>query len=233
MKAPMCLSHLLLLAVLSVQTVLQLPLKTFGCALTQSLRTRVLSLARVPLIGHWHLAGLLLVVAIVLLLLLLLLLERSADLTSEASNFIKDDCSKLRDFLDDLKAEVEFRRTCGFIAGIVPDGKVWVLEGFFSGDAFGRDESEHLLQEVESIRIGAGEELLVWDTRHVGQPADILAGARRADELESALVRGTEDVENLVELVDVVLALQERLTSQKFGKNTSNRPYVDWEARSA
>lgn len=66
-------SHLLLLAVLSVQTVLQLSLETFSCALTQSLRTRVLSLARVPLIGHGHLAGLLLVVAIVLLLLLLLL----------------------------------------------------------------------------------------------------------------------------------------------------------------
>ena len=230
----MCLSHLLLLAVLSVQTVLQLPLKPFGCALTQSLRTRVLSLARVPLVGHWHLARLLLVVAIVLLLLLLLLLlERRADLTSETPDFIEDDCSELGDLLDDFKAEVEFCGTSGLIARVVPDGQVWVLEGFFGGDTLGGDESEHLFQKVEGIRVGAREELLVWDTRHVRQPADILAGARRADELESALVRGTEDVENLVELVDVVLALQERLTSQKFGKNTSNRPYVDWEARSA
>ena len=49
----------------------------------------------------------------------------------------------------------------------------------------------------------------------------------RPEAADDDLVRGTEDVENLVELVDVVLALQERLTSQKFGKNTSNRPDVD------
>jgi hypothetical protein len=55
--------------------------------------------------------------------------------------------------------------------------------------------------------------LLVWDTRHERQAADILAGARGANELKSALVRGTEDVENLVELVDVILALEEGLTS--------------------
>lgn len=102
-----------------------------------------------------------------------------------------------------------------------------MLEGFFGGDTLGRDESEHLLQQVEGVGVGAREELLVWDTRHVRQPADILAGARGADELESALVRGTKDVENLVELVDVILALQEGLTSQKLGKDTSNRPYID------
>ena len=221
------LSHLLLLAVLSVQTVLQLSLETFSCALAQSLRTRVLSLARVPLIGHGHLTGLLLVVAVVLLLLLLLLLKRSAHFTSEASDLIEDDCSKLRDLLDNLEAEIEFRRTSGFVTGVVPDGEVWVLEGFFGGDTLGRDESEHPLQQVEGVGVGAREELLVWDTRHVRQPADILAGARGADELESALVGGTEDVENLVELVDVILALQEGLTSQKLGKDTSNRPYID------
>ena len=217
---------LLLLSVLSVQTVLQLPLETFSCALAQSLRTWVLGLTGVPLIGHWDLAGLLLVVAVVLLLLLLLL-KRSADFASEASDFIEDDCSKLGDLLDNLEAEIEFCRTSGFIAKIVPDGEVWVLEGFFGGDALGGDEGEHLLQQVEGIGVGTGEELLVRDTGHVRQPADILAGARGADELESALVRGTEDVENLVELVDVILALQEGLTSQKFSKNTTDRPYVD------
>lgn len=222
MKVCMRLSHmLLLLAVLSVQTVLQLPLETFSRALAQSLRTRVFSLTRVPLIGHGHLAGLLLVVAVVLLLLLLLL-KRSAHFTSEASNFVEDDCSELGDLLDNLEAEIEFCRTSGLVTRIVPDGEVWVLEGFFGGDALGGDEGEHLLQQVEGVRVGTGEELLVWDTRHEGQPADILAGARGADELESALVRGTEDVENLVELIDIILALQEGLTSQKFSKDTSN-----------
>jgi hypothetical protein len=217
----MRLSHLLLLAVLSVQTVLQLPLETFSCALAQSLRTRVFSLTRVPLIGHGNLACLLLVVTIVLLLLLLLL-ERSANFTSEASNFIEDDCSELGDLLDNLKAEIEFCRTSGFITRIVPDGEVWVLESFFGGDALCGDEGEHLLQKVEGVGVGAGEELLVRDARHEGQPADILAGARGADELESALVRGTKDVENLVELIDVILTLQEGLTSQKFGKDTTD-----------
>jgi hypothetical protein len=216
------LSHLLLLAVLSVQTVLQFPLETFSCALAQSLRTRVFSLTRVPLIGHGNLASLLLVVTIMLLLLLLLLLKRSANFTSEASNFVEDDCSELGDLLDNLKAEIEFCRTSWFITRVVPDGEVWVLESFFGGDALCGDEGEHLLQKVEGVGVGTGEELLVWDARHERQPADILAGARGADELESALVRGTEDVENLVELVDVILTLQEGLASQKFGKNTTD-----------
>jgi hypothetical protein len=212
----MRLSHLLLLmlllAVLSVQTVFQLPLETFGRALAQSLRTRVFSLARVPLVGHRHLTSLLLVVTVVLLLLLLLV-KRSAHLTSEASNFVEDDCSELGDLLDNLEAEVEFRRTSRLVTGVVPDGEVWVLESFFGGDALGGDESEHLLQQVEGVGVGTREELLVRDARHERQAADILAGARGANELKSALVRGTEDVENLVELVDVILALEEGLTS--------------------
>jgi hypothetical protein len=224
-KVRMRLSHLLLLvlllAVLSVQTVLQLPLETFSCAFAQSLRTRVLGLARVPLVGHGDLACLLLVVAIVLLLLLLLL-EGSAHFTSEASNFVEDDCSKLGDLLDNLEAEIEFCGTSGLVAGVVPDGKVWVLESFFGGDTLGGNKGEHLLQQVEGVGVGTREELLVGDARHERQPADILAGARGANELKSALVRGTEDVENLVELVDVILALEEGLTSQKFGKDTSN-----------
>jgi hypothetical protein len=217
----MRLSHLLLLAVLSVQTVLQLPLETFSRALAQSLRTRVFSLTRVPLVGHGNLASLLLVVT-VMLLLLLLLLKRSTHFTSEASNFVEDDCSKLGDLLDNLEAEVEFCRTSGFITRVMPDGEVWVLESFFSGDALCGDKGEHLLQKVEGVGVGTGEELLVWDARHERQPADILAGARGADELESALVRGTENVKDLVELVDVILTLQERLTSQKFGKDTTD-----------
>lgn len=223
----MRLSHLLL-AVLSVQTILQFPLETLSRALTQSLRTRVLSLARVPLIGHGHLSSLLLVITIVLLLLLvLLLLERSAHFTSEASDLVEDDCSKLRNLLDNLEAEIEFCGTSGLIAGVVPDGKVWVLESFFGGDTLGRDESKHLLQQVQGVGIGTGEELLVGNARHVRQPADILAGARGANELESALIGSAEDVENLVELVDVILTLEEGLTSEEFGKDTSNRPYVD------
>lgn len=171
------LSHLLL-AILSVQTVFQLSLKTFSVALAQSLRTRVFCLTRVPLVRHGHLTGLLLVVAVVLLLLLLLLLERSADFTSEASNFVEDDCSELRNLLDNLETEIEFRRAGRLVTGVVPDSKVWVLESFFCGNALGGDESKHLLQQVQGVGVGAREELLVWDARHVRQPADILAGAR-------------------------------------------------------
>lgn len=220
------LSHLLL-AILSVQTVFQLSFKTFSVALTQSLRTWVLCLTRVPLVGHGYLTGLLLVIAVVLLLLLLLLLERSADFTSEASNFVEDDCSELGNLLDNFETEIEFRRAGRLITGVVPDRKVWVLESFFCGNALGRDESKHLLQQVQGVGVGAREELLVWDARHVRQPADILAGARGSNELEGALVGSTEDVQNLVELVDVILALQEGLTSEEFGKNTTNRPHID------
>ena len=106
-----------------------------------------------------------------LLLLLLLLLERSAD-------FVEDDCSELRNLLDNLETEIEFRRAGRLITGVVPDSKVWVLESFFCGNALGGDESKHLLQQVQGVGVGAREELLVWDARHVRQPADILAGAR-------------------------------------------------------
>jgi hypothetical protein len=62
---------------------------------------------------------------------------------------------------------------------------------------------------------------------HEGKVAHILLGAGGADAGESFLVGGAEDVENLVELVDVVAALEEWAAAEKLGEDAAYRPYID------
>ncbi len=50
----------------------------------------------------------------------------------------------------------------------MPDVQVPVFECFFNGDTSRWVKGQHLIQEIQRIRIGVGEETLEGHFRHVG-----------------------------------------------------------------
>lgn len=72
------------------------------------------------------------------------------------------------------------------------------------------------------------EEGLERDLLHVWKVAHIFLCARRPNAREGRLGWCSQKVENLVQLVDVIAALEERLAAQQLSKNTAHRPYVNY-----
>lgn len=64
---------------------------------------------------------------------------------------------------------------------------------------------------------------------HVREVSHILLGAGGTDAGESFLIGGTEDVEDLVELVDVVTALEEGAATEELCENAAHGPYINLE----
>ena len=110
----------------------------------------------------------------------------------------------------------------------MPDLQILVAERLLDGDARGGVEGEHLVEEVEGLRVGFGEELLEGAFGHVGKIADVVLGTGRADAGEGFFVGGAKDVQDLVELVDVVTAFEERAAAKEFGEDAADRPDIDY-----
>lgn len=227
-------------AAVSVKAVFEFPLKTLRIALPKLLRFRILVLPVVPLVGYRDLIGLLLIfvvlwltlllhllLLVLLVLLALLLLDGGTDVVTEAPNFVVDGNSQIRDLLELFEPEIEELGAGRFIGRVVPDGKVLVLKSLLGSDALRWYESEHALQQIQGIWVGIGEGMPEWNPRHVWQTGNVFSCAWLANHLQSVFVGRAQTLENLVELVDVVLALKEWLSAQKFGENTSNRPHID------
>ena len=51
-----------------------------------------------------------------------------------------------------------YRSTDGLVSGIMPDGKIRVVQGLFTGDTLSRIEIEELLQEVNGQGVGTREQ---------------------------------------------------------------------------
>ena len=109
----------------------------------------------------------------------------------------------------------------------MPDRQVAVLECFFDCDTLAGVECQHAVKQVESIGVCAREELVEGDLGHVGQVADVFLGAWRSDTGEGRFRGRTEVVKDLVELVDVVAALEERFAAKKLGEDAADRPDIN------
>lgn len=66
-----------------------------------------------------------------------------------------------------------------------------------------------MVQEVQGVGVRVGEEVGELPFGHEGQVAHIFLGPGRADAGERFFVGRTEDVEDLVELIDIVTAFEE------------------------
>lgn len=147
--------------------------------------------------------------------------RRGADELAEAEDLIQDHLAHLADVLDHLEVEVECGRAVGLVRGVVPDLEVGVLKGLLDRGARGRVEGEHAIEQVEGVRVGVGEERAERLLGHEGQVAHVLLGPGRADARQRLLVGRAEDVQDLVQLVDVVAALEEGPPAQELGEDAA------------
>jgi hypothetical protein len=151
-----------------------------------------------------------------------------ADVLSEPLDLVQDHLAHLADVLDDLEVEVEGGRAAGLVRGVVPDVQIWVLEGGLDGDSRRGVECQHLVQQVQRIWVGVGEEGLEGSLGHEREVAHVLLSSGRANPGQGLLVGGTEDMKDLVELVDVISALEEWASTEKLCEDASNRPHIDY-----
>ena len=187
------------------------------------LRSRVLGLPRTLLVirdGDVSLLSDLLLLGGVGLRLL-------ADGSAEADDLVEDHLAHLRHFVDDLKVEVESGGAVWLIRGIVPDVQVGVLEGLLDRDTRRRIERQHTVQQVQRIGVGLREQLLEGHLRHEGQITHIFLGAGRSDARQGLFVGCTEVVKDLIQLVDIVAALEEGSATEELGEDTAHGPDVN------
>jgi hypothetical protein len=97
---------------------------------------------------------------------------------SEPGNFIKNHLAHLADIFHNLEVEVEGCRAARLVRGIMPNLEVWVLKSFFNRDSRGWIEGKHMVQKVESIGVGVGEEAGEWSLSHEWQVSDVFLGSR-------------------------------------------------------
>lgn len=67
---------------------------------------------------------------------------------AEADDFVVDHPAHFLDVVDDFEVEVEGCGASGLVGGVVPDVQVGVFEGFLDGNAGGRVEGEHAVEEI-------------------------------------------------------------------------------------
>ena len=76
----------------------------------------------------------------------------------------------------------------------MPDVQVPVLERGFDADARGRVEGEHLVEQIEGVGVGLGEEPGEGDFVGVGEVADVFLRAGGTDAGEGFFVGGAQEV---------------------------------------
>ena len=109
----------------------------------------------------------------------------------------------------------------------MPDSEVRVVQRLLAADTPCGVEAEHAREEVDGERVGLWEERGEGDTGSDRQGADIVLCTRRADAAEGIFRRCAEVVQDLVELVNVIPALEDRATSKKLGEDTADGPDVN------
>ena len=112
-----------------------------------------------------------------------------------------------------------------------------MLEGRIYGDPARWVESQHLIEQIDSVWVGwedlagavvcLGELAVEVDFWLIWEVADVLLGARGTNALERLLIRRAKLLDDLVELVDIILTLEEWTSTKQLCQNTSYGPYID------
>lgn len=86
-----------------------------------------------------------------------------------------------------------------------------------------------MIEEIKRIRVCVGEKLRERSLGHVWKVTNIFLCSGGSDACKCFLVGCSENVEDLVELIDVISPLEERTSTKEFGKDTSYGPNIDWK----
>lgn len=108
----------------------------------------------------------------------------------------------------------------------MPDLQVWVVECLFATDTFGGIEAKHLGQEIGGKGICIGEEGGERDSRFDREGSNVVLSTRGSNTAQCVFGRRAQIMEDLVELINVVPALEDRFSTKKLCKNTANGPDI-------
>ena len=106
-------------------------------------------------------------------------------------------------------------------------GKIRVFQRLIDRQSLLGIERERLLEEVQCLGGGFGEDRLEWATFSDGQRAYVVARASRGDAIELLQRRRANYVEDEVELVPIVTPWEERAAGEELCKDTPYCPNVD------
>lgn len=150
------------------------------------------------------------------------------DAVSKPDDFIQDHLSHIRHTLDHLETKVERRGTLWLVRCVVPDVQIRVFQCLLNRYSGCGVESEHAVEKVKSVMVGSREKPLERHFGHKGKIADVFLSTWRANAAKGFFVRGSEVVENLVELVNIIPTLEEWPAAKKFRQNTTHGPHINW-----
>jgi hypothetical protein len=151
-----------------------------------------------------------------------------ADGSPEADDLVEDHLAHLGHFINDLEVEVEGGGAVWLVRSVVPDVQVGVLEGLLDGDTRRWIERQHTVQQIQRIGVGLREQLLEGHLRHEWQIAHIFLGAGRSNARQGLFVWCTQVVQDLIQLVDIVTALEEGSATEELGEDTAHGPDVNY-----
>lgn len=161
-------------------------------------------------------------------------LESNLARLSLIAHFIPKVCDLVHDQLahafgvvHTFKAKVELLGAYGFIGGVMPHREVWVLQRLGARDTLRWIKCQETAEQVECEGVCIGEELLERHRRLVWQGRNVLLSTWASDPAQRLVRRRAEVVENLVELVHIVAALEQWAAAQEFRKDAANRPQVN------
>lgn len=132
-------------------------------------------------------------------------------------------------------------------SGIRSSDLLGVIQSFFTADSFCRVKTQQLAQQVQGQRIGFRIQLmplLFWfDRQGADVPIEVTACqsgvtrirvsdsllSSRASYTSQRILRwGPQNVQDLVQLINIIPALEDRPSSQQFGENAPDRPHVNY-----
>ncbi|KAI3481766.1 hypothetical protein L1887_55613 [Cichorium endivia] len=106
-------------------------------------------------------------------------------------------------------------------------GEVGVAERLVGRDALCGVELEQLVEQVDGQRMRLGEHVLEGHSGHAWERSDLDLGRVVHQSLHGGVVGRAEDAQDLVELVVVVAAAEERQTRNHLGHDATGTPDID------
>mmetsp|Transcript_39239 Transcript_39239/g.103439 ORF Transcript_39239/g.103439 Transcript_39239/m.103439 type:complete len:321 (-) Transcript_39239:246-1208(-) len=115
----------------------------------------------------------------------------------------------------------------GLVVDVVQRPEILVLQRIGGGYPLVRVEDEHLLEQIDGLRVGVRVQGGEGDLGLLGERLDVLDCLRVLNDREIGRTRLAESLDDEPQLLQVVLAGEQRLAAEALGEDAAHRPDVD------
>ena len=125
------------------------------------------------------------------------------------------------------RLEIKLDLAPRLVLGIVPHRQVWMFQSFFHSDSFEWVQCQHFFQEIESQWVGVGKDFVIRNLAHGRERSHVVLCSNRTDFGEGGFIGSSKNQQDLVELVDIIVAAEEWFSTKKLGQDTACRPDIN------